>query len=122
MIRKVPLRRSRGGCPMNRCSLAMVCLVLGGLAGSYFVAPLVQGQGKQPQQPPAMPRELTSYRDVVKRVLPAVVSIDAQGKPKKTLPAIPDADFVQQPGEQPKTGFGSGVLVDARGAVLTAFH
>jgi serine protease Do len=93
---------------MNRWSCA-ACLLVGGFIGSYLVAPLVHGQPKQPQ-PPALPKELTSYRDVVKRVLPAVVSLDAKikGKPKADDPS--------------KGGFGSGVLIDAHGVVLTSYH
>jgi serine protease Do len=93
---------------MNRWSCA-ACLVVGGFIGSYLVAPLVHGQPKQPQ-PPALPKELTSYRDIVKRVLPAVVNLDAKikGKAKSDDPS--------------KGGFGSGVLIDAHGVVLTSYH
>jgi serine protease Do len=102
---------------MNRWSCAAICLLLGGFGGSYFIAPLVHGQVNQPAP---LPRELTSYRDIVKRVLPAVVSLDAKTKPKaKTGPLeVP----LQQPLDQPKGGFGSGVLIDAHGIVLTSFH
>jgi serine protease Do len=93
---------------MNRCACA-ACLLVGGLIGSYLVAPLVHGQPQQ-LQPPAVPKELTSYRDIVKRVLPAVVSLDAKvkGKAKAEDPS--------------KGGFGSGVLIDSHGVVLTSYH
>src|SRR5581483_6706650 len=47
------------------------------LVGGLFLngRALLQGQ---PAPAPAIPRELTSYRDVVKRVLPAVVSVEAK--------------------------------------------
>jgi serine protease Do len=101
---------------MNRWAFATVGLIIGGLIGSYFIAPALHGQpGKQPA-PPAVPRELTSYRDLVKRVLPAVVSLEAKlkGQPENQ----PKPPF----GEAPKVGFGSGVIIDARGVILTAFH
>jgi serine protease Do len=101
---------------MNRWALAAGCLLVGGLIGSYFVAPVLYGQpGKQPP-PPALTKELTSYRDLVKRVLPAVVSLDAKVKGQQGGEAKP------APGEAPKPGFGSGVLVDPRGVILTSFH
>ena len=37
----------------------------------------------------AAPKELTTYRDVVKRVLPAVVSIEAKGKPRTASAKLP---------------------------------
>ena len=93
---------------MNRLLLVLIpvgCLLLGGTLGSY----LVHGQPKQLQSA-AIPKELTSYRDIVKRVLPAVVSLDAKikGQPKLDDPT--------------KGGFGSGVLIDSHGVVLTSFH
>ena len=106
---------------MNRWSLAAVCLLAGGLATGYFAAPLLHGQGKQP---PSIPRELTSYRDIVKQVLPAVVTIDikSRAKPKAAAPHDTDTVPTQQPGEGAKLGFGSGVIVESRGVVLTAYH
>jgi serine protease Do len=93
-----------------------------------------------------VPKELTSYRDVVKKVLPAVVSIETrvhpvkkkvQEKPRKGAPnaddpRIPDEfrkffkefegrDF-QIPDETPQAGFGSGFIVDPKGVILTNYH
>ncbi len=83
---------------------------------------------------------MTSYREVVKKVLPAVVSIEARGKSSKTkqparrppvddrqipeefrrffeeLPTVPDRE---DPGP---LGFGSGFLVDPKGVILTNYH
>jgi serine protease Do len=105
---------------MNRWSLALVCLILGVLAGSYVLAPVLHGQGGAPG--PVIPRELTSYRDVVKKVLPAVVSLEikAVSKPKaKAVQGKPPSPF--DPGEAP-LGFGSGFIVDPKGVVLTSYH
>src|SRR5438105_1914457 len=62
---------------MARWSLALVCVVLGGLSATLVGEHLLQGQAPAPA---AVPKELTSYRDVVKKVLPAVVSIEARAK------------------------------------------
>jgi serine protease Do len=108
---------------MKRCCLPAVCLVLCGVLGSWWLAPLIGGQDAA-SQPPPVPRELTSFRDIVKRVLPAVVSLDPKPKQKARtqLDAGADIVLVQPPGDTPKGGFGSGVLIEARGVVLTTFH
>jgi serine protease Do len=117
---------------MKRCALVVCCLVLGGVAGTFVAGPLLVGQAPAP---PAIPRELTSYRDVVKKVLPAVVSIDSRAKaaapgrrrrdPADEPPPDEFRRFFDDDGNGPPTprgGFGSGFLVDARGVVLTNFH
>jgi serine protease Do len=122
---------------MKRCTLIACCLVLGGMAGIFLVGPLLQGQD---QGVPAIPKELTSYRDVVKKVLPAVVSIDSKTQPaparkgRRRVPMeeMPDEfrRFFDSPFEfggdddspTPRGGFGSGLLVDAKGVILTNFH
>jgi serine protease Do len=122
---------------MKRCSLIVCCLILGGLAGIFLAGPLLNGQAPAV---PAIPNELTSYRDVVKKVLPAVVSIDSktQAEPvRKGRRRAPREDLPQElrrffdfPSEfgddddspAPRGGFGSGFLVDAKGVILTNFH
>jgi serine protease Do len=72
-------------------SFVAVALMLSGLAGLLTGAP-AQGQAPQPQ---AMPGEPASYRDVVKKVLPTVVSIDTRGKmlaQEKSAPKQPQFD------------------------------
>jgi serine protease Do len=89
--------------------------------------------------------ELSSYRSVVKGVLPAVVTVEAQ--PKATLtrakmapelqspfnvPGLPEelrkelerfrSRPFSAPEEMPHRGFGSGFLVDASGVILTNDH
>jgi serine protease Do len=70
---------------------------------------------------------MTSYRDIVKKVLPAVVSIESQAsKPRRPrrdedmqLPPFGGADNDDGPR---RIGFGSGFLVSAKGVVVTNFH
>jgi serine protease Do len=89
-------------------------VAVGSLSAGFFVAlvamPRLVGQ---PVVPPPLPRELTSYSSVVKRILPAVVSIE--GRAKGAAKAAVKADDVDP-------GFGSGVLIDPSGVVLTNNH
>jgi serine protease Do len=123
---------------MKRCSLIVCCLLLGGLAGIFLADPILKGQDAAV---PNIPKELTSYRDVVKKVLPAVVSIDSKTHPqppaRKGRRRVPMEELPQEfqrffdlPFEfgddeespTPRGGFGSGVVVDAKGVILTNFH
>jgi serine protease Do len=121
---------------MKRFSLIACCLVLGGLAGIFLAGPLLQGQAPVA---PAIPKELTSYRDVVKKALPAVVSIEPRSRAMPARPGrkrvpqeqqVPeefgrffDFDFGNE-GEAPgpQGGFGSGFFIDAKGVILTNSH
>lgn len=121
--------------------LAAGCLLVGLAIGTLVYQPILHGQVAR--QATAIPKELTSYRDVAKKVLPAVVSIETKAKPvkvKRQLPrhrAVPDDMHVpeefrkffegmdQMPfemPEQPHQGMGSGFLVDAKGVILTNYH
>ena len=59
-----------------------------------------------------LPRDWNSYAPVVKRVLPAVVSIEGQGKAAAARPKFDDVD----------PGFGSGFLIDPSGVIVTNNH
>lgn len=112
---------------MNKTSnalLALGCLAIGGVIGSILTQRL--DLLAQPQLPAkaAIPAEITSYRDIVKAAAPAVVSIEARVKqrpparPNVMLRDVPDD---AQPTQMP-LGFGSGVIVDPKGVIVTNFH
>jgi serine protease Do len=123
---------------MKRWTLVPAVLVLGIGLGTFLLGPFTHGQVTPPI---ALPKEMTSFRDVVKTVLPAVVSIESRtkvvkikGKARPQVPfdqgqfpeefrrffeefgRIPDAN------EAPRLGFGSGFFIDPSGVILTNFH
>ena len=126
----------------SRWPAAAACLGLG-VAGVTFATSQLHGQPAVPVPPPigeplpppafaplpppafaalpspalpadVLPRDPASFRDVVKKVVPAVVSIDAKAAARKpTDPKTPgDGDL----------GVGSGVVIDPAGVVLTNYH
>jgi serine protease Do len=113
---------------MKRWALATVCLCVGLTLGFYLAGTLLHGQPPVVDAP-IMPKEITSYRDVVKKVLPAVVSIESKAKPSTRRPnprrqPTPDDPrfFENQPQQGEDLGFGSGFLVDPNGVILTNYH
>ena len=105
-------------------SYSALLIAIGFIGGSIFLGSSSIGQPALVQ--PA--REPLSYRDVVKRVVPAVVSIETFAKPKPGVrpledPSIPEP-FRKPPGQNDPTrlGFGSGFFVDASGVVVTNYH
>ena len=92
----------------HRGAVAFGSLIVGLAIGMVGVQHLVG----QPNVPVALPRELGSFSPVVKRILPAVVSIEGKAKGAKAAAAADDTD----------PGFGSGVLIDPTGVVLTNNH
>jgi serine protease Do len=103
---------------MKRYALLVAVLFAGGFLGSLMTIAYLQGRA---EPAPAIPKELTSYRDIVKKVLPAVVSIEAKGKARKPVKPVPGQP--QGDGEDaPAMGYGSGFLFDPKGVVLTNYH
>lgn len=92
----------------TRILLALTCLTIGAVGGALIWAPYqsIIGHAKAP----ILPTEITSYRDVVKAVVPAVVSIESRGKVRRLT------------GKPVELGFGSGVIVDPKGIILTNYH
>jgi serine protease Do len=97
----------------TRWPLAATCLGLG-LLGGLTAGQRLIGQPADPLPAPggapALPRDWMSYAPVTKKALPAVVCIEGKGKVAK--PKLDDPD----------PGFGSGVLIDPTGVVLTNNH
>src|SRR5262245_65211022 len=97
---------------LSRLPLALACLGLGA-AGGFYAHSNLNGQAPVGA---VVPREFTSYRDIVKKAVPAVVSIESR--------AVRADRRGQQdePGGGPpvQVGFGSGVIVDPHGVILTA--
>ncbi len=125
---------------MKRWPLVLAGLIVGASAGTWVTGTLLQGQAPVAAPAPAIPAELTSYRDIVKRVLPAVVSIESRGKARrparKRSGPIEDQQLPEEfrrffeggPGDDEsrggptQMGMGSGFVVDAKGVILTNFH
>ena len=125
----------------KRWSAALVCLFAGATAGGYLLSPALNGQNAAV---PAIPKELTSYRNIVKKVLPAVVSIEMRGPVRPAMrprgfpggfnnPNAPEdvrrffQEFGQMPfgagpNQMPQRGFGSGFVIDPNGIILTNNH
>jgi serine protease Do len=132
---------------MSRWSLPLAGLLIAGLTVGLVAQRSLHGQQQQPVLT-GIPKELTSYRGVVKQVLPAVVSIESRVKPKanKKMNAprgrrtpfedgqVPEefrrffeqfggqVPFQEMPDEGARVGFGSGFIVDPKGVVLTNHH
>jgi serine protease Do len=124
---------------------SVICSAAGMVA---LTGALLAGQALSVGRPAALPvpKELTSYRDIVKHVLPAVVSIEAKAAPQVTrthgpgpgrspfdqFPGLPEEfrrkleEFSPRPVPpghgMPGRAFGSGFVVDAAGVVLTNDH
>jgi serine protease Do len=87
---------------------APLFLIVGCLVGFVGAGQIPLGQSEPASvvpavASPAIPRELTSYREIVKRVLPAVVSIQANSRINGRAA-------------------GSGVIIDPKGIVVTNHH
>src|SRR5262249_23843616 len=110
---------------MKRILLVVGCLTLGGVGASVgpwlFTAQLAQGQqAVAANKGDAGPKEIASYRDVVKKVLPAVVSIEAMAKNGKAKGRAQDMQLDDE--DKPRVGFGSGFIISAKGVIVTNNH
>jgi len=128
---------------MSRWMFVSAGLMVVGSVGTYFGTTALQGQTSTPV---VYPKEMSSYREVVKQALPAVVSLEAkaapvvhkapkadgtQRKPRFENPGMPDEMFRRfmegmEQGEMmempPQRSAGSGFIIDPKGVIVTNFH
>jgi serine protease Do len=126
---------------MNRSAVALFLSAVMVATGSFCgTRALVLANSTE-----AVAKDLPSYRDVVKQIMPAVVSIEAKHKPAAHTAQLPDSPspFGNLPGlpdelrkelehrrhqpvppqdGMPGRAFGSGFVVDAAGIILTNDH
>ncbi len=114
----------------SHLALALACLASGAIAG-FSLHDFRRAEAQpQPRAILAIPRELTSYRDIVKQVAPAVVSIEVKSRAKRPVnlkmlfndESPSDTERTQAPKNEEPVSFGSGVIIDPKGVILTNFH
>jgi serine protease Do len=111
--------------PLMRSLLMPVAtLLVGTLFGALLTGSFLQGG---PSAAPAIPKEMTSYRDIVKKILPAVVSIEAKAKPSKVKPPVRKSAFADDfhraaDKDDDSLGFGCGCIIDPKGVIVTNYH
>lgn len=94
---------------MKRLPLAIGFLAIG-LFGGMYATQLSSQPAVPALNPPLTGREWQSVAPVVKRVMPGVVCIEGKGRAKRVA------------GEDTDPGFGSGILIDPNGVILTCNH
>jgi serine protease Do len=99
----------------SRSALLVTCLAVGTIGG-FFLNSATRTVQADPKVVAAIPQELTSYRAIVKDVVPAVVSIEAKVKAKRSVRPRADREG------NVELGLGSGVVVDPKGVILTNYH
>jgi serine protease Do len=110
---------------MKRLILIVTCLSLGAL-GALVGHSLLIGQSVPAGSGGVLAKETNSYRDVVKRVLPAVVSVEARAKGGALKLRRPGDMQLPKGGTEDsdpsRVGFGSGFLISAKGVIVTNNH
>jgi len=129
---------------MKRWSVALICMVVGLVGGYYVAGSALLGQNSAGQGPAvtALSEHFDSFNPVVRKVLPAVVSIETRAQPlaksERRAPRQPRFGFDGQipdelrrffeeqdrapEVETPHHSFGSGFVVDPKGVILTNYH
>ena len=121
---------------------AIVAFLVGAIVAGGFARPSVTAgatsksvarAGVRPAAVGAMPSPAINFADVVERLNPAVVNIDAtargpEGRRRRgrtSVPDPPDSPFDFPPRNErdgPHRGAGSGFIIDADGSILTNNH
>ena len=78
---------------MKRCALLVAVLLVGGLFGSFATNAFLQGRA---EPAPPIPKELTSYRDIVKKVKDSKLKVQASIQGDFVRVAGKDRDTLQQ--------------------------
>ena len=118
---------------------AVVAFLVGAIVAGGFGAPPVTADGASPPAARAVaaavepigvpPGPLVNFADVVERINPAVVNIDATARgdvrrrrSRQGGPGGSDPFDGQPRGDSPRRGAGSGFIIDADGSILTNHH
>jgi serine protease Do len=115
---------------------AVVGLLIGIIVAGGFDRPSMRAEEPRPSATPSRSAAdarpaLVNFADVVERINPAVVNVDATslvaGPRRRGRPAYPGGpelfdDRQNTPGDAPRRGTGSGFIIDADGSILTNYH
>jgi len=120
---------------------AVIAFLVGAIVAGGLGRPAMIADTPAPRRPlpikasnagPPASVSLVNFADIVERINPAVVNIDATARAgerrRRSRPGLPDApepfDFNAPRGdrESPRRGAGSGFIIDADGSILTNFH
>jgi serine protease Do len=119
---------------------AVVAFLIGAILAGGFQRPAVIAETPAAPSAPAAARvdaptsgALVNFADIVERINPAVVNIDAtargsDGRRRRSRPGLPDApdpfnfDAPGRERDTPRRGAGSGFIIDAEGSILTNNH
>lgn len=114
---------------------AIVAFLVGAIVAGGFLRPTVTASTPKPaprvatiSAPRAPIPPLVNFADVVERINPAVVNIDATSRgagsdgTRRRLPVPESPELFDGPRRDARRGAGSGFIIDADGSILTNNH